>query len=819
MGKTAYDIVMEQREKIVEKIISNMEKGYIFTPKSWNKDILRPQNPISNVKYNGANRLILGYTAIEKEYKDPRWLTYKQAQENNLRIKKDELKNYTICEKWIWTKEIDVEDEENKGKFHKETITLNKPIVMYFRVYNGEQIENMPELEINELETSEITRLADDYITSSACKIEEVAQERSFYSPTEDKIVLPIRNSFTTDQHFLSVLWHEMAHSTGHKDRLNRDLSDTFGSTEYAKEELRAELSAVFLEAEYGLENKIEDTHTNYFNSWIKVLKDNPKELFFASNDASKITDCLINNYEKVRAIKQEIARVDEQIDRVRTANEELKSELEALENENILPEVKNLLADLQYPDELVEKYKPFICDIKDNAFLEENKAIIKSLTDLESIDSKAKVFINWSENPNFKEYDILTLQKANEICESEQIRLSQDLGYDKVKFTLFFPGENGKYKFLTDRIDLGDSSQKNLCDFLEKFYKIDTNILLDKEVAIYFKENPFSESLVDTIKRGTLYPEAIRINEEYNEFLKEAKQEYEELLKIAPEEREKIEKEYNLYVKNTYLNKLAYYKAQASIPNWTVTGRGNYNFSKLEKRNEREMKAFDKLTETKNKWIRFKKSIESKIKKAEKKAEMKSIAEKLIIGSQNPVKFHKAKIGNIDCYRSENYIIVKHYSAFTVLSKQWESELAKQENIWQLHIPSSLDNRRFSTLRDAKYLASYLENNSETAESESSKSIIQELKDKLYTTTKEMYKSMINEDDIENPKSDEYKNCKKETEKIKLELLNNGVEDKEQEEIISSAKKDFKEEIKPEVQASKVEREIIIEQEIFVEQ
>lgn len=819
MGKTAYDIVMEQREKIVNKIISNMEKGYIFTPKSWNKDILRPQNPISNIKYNGANRLILGYTAIEKEYKDPRWLTYKQAKENNLRIKKDELKNYTVCEKWIWTKEIDVEDEEKKGNFHKETITLNKPIVMYFRVYNGEQVENMPELEISELGTTEITKLADDYITSSACKIEEVAQERSFYSPTEDKIVLPIRNSFTTDQHFLSVLWHEMAHSTGHKDRLNRDLSGAFGSTEYAKEELRAELSAVFLEAEYGLENKIEDTHTNYFNSWIKVLKDNPKELFSASNDASKITDCLMNNYEKVRVIKQEIARVDEQIDRVRTENEELKSEIEAIENDKILPEIKDLLVDLQYSDELIEKYKYFIYDIKDNAYLEDNKAIVKSLADLESIDSKAKIFINWSENPNFKRYDILTLDKANDICESEQIRISQDLGYDKVKFTLFFPGENGKYKFLTDRIDIGDSTQKNLCDFLEKFYKLDTSILLNKEVAIYFKENPFSEMLIDTIKRGTLYPEAIKINEEYNGFLNEVKQEYEELLKLAPEEKEKIEKEYNLYVKNTYLNKLAYYKAQASIPNWTVTGRGNYNFSKLEKRNERERKAYEKLTETNNKWTSFKHSIKARIKKAEKKEEMKSIAEKLIIGSQNPVKFRKTKIGNIDCYRSENYIIVKHYSAFTVLSKQWESELAKQENIWQLHIPSSLDNRRFSTLRDAKYLASYLENNSETAESENSKLSIQELKEKLYNTTKDMYKSMIAEEDIENPKSDEYKNCKKETEKIKFELSNNGVKEEEQEEIISSAKKDFKEEIKLELQAKNVDKEIIIEQEISVEQ
>lgn len=819
MGKTAYDIVMEQRKKIVEKIVANMEQGYLFVPSSWNKEVLRPQNPISNVKYNGANRLILGFTAIEKGYKDPRWLTYKQAKESNLKIKSEELKNSVICEKWIWTKEIDVEDEENKGKFHKETITLNKPIVMYFRVYNGEQIENMPELEIKELESSEITELADSYITSSECQIEELAQEKSFYSPKDDKIVLPLRNSFTTDQHFLSVLWHEMAHSTGHKDRFNRDLSGVFGSEKYAKEELRAELTAVFLEAEYGLENKIQGTHTNYFNSWITVLKNDPKELFSASNDASKITDFLMNNYEKVREIKQEIARVDEQIDRVRTENEELKAELGTMQDDKILPEIKELLAELKYSDELIEKYKDFIYNIKDNLYLENNKEIIRNLPDLESINSKAKVFIHWSENPNFKKSDILTLQKANEISENEEIRVSKDLGYDKVKFTLFFPGENGKYKFITDRIDIGDNSQKNLCDFIEKFYKIDINTLLDKEVEIHFKENPFSEILIDTIKRGTLYPEAIKINEEYNEFLKEAKSEYEELLKLSPDEKDRIDKQYNMYVKNTYLNKLAYYKAQASIPNWTVTGRGNYNFSKLEKRNERERIAYEKLTETKNKWTNFKHSIKARVVKAEKQAEMKTIAEKLIIGSQNPAKFHKEKIGNIDSYRSENYIIVKHYSAFTVLSKQWESVLAKQDNIWQLQIPSSLDNRRFATLRDAKYLVSYLESHSETAESENSKSSIQELKENLHTKTKEMYKALIKEDDIDNPKSKEYKNCKKEIEQIQQKLSDKGINKSMQDDIISSAKTEFKQEIEPEIQEQKPLKEIIIEQEISVEQ
>ena len=808
---TAYEILMNQRKEIVEKFIKNMEDGFLFTPGLWNREIFRPQNPVSNVQYQGANRLILSFMAIQKGYKDPRWLTYKQAQESNLKIKPEELKNSVICEKWIWSKEIEVDDEEHEGEKIKKIVTLDRPQVYYFRVYNGSQIENMPELEktnINEEKKDEyVDGLIDNFITSSKCPVNEIAQEKSFYQPSEDKIVLPLRSGFTSDEAFLTVLWHEMAHSTGHKDRLNRELTGLFGSEKYAREELTAELTAVFLEAEYGVGETFEQNHTNYFKSWIKALKENPNELFFASNDASKVADYLIENYDKVVELKQEISRIDEQLEQVQNENEELKAELKEIEDEKLLPEVKELLEELKYPEELINKYQDFIYNIKDNLYLEDYKTAIRNLADIDSIDSNIKVFINWSENPNFKKADILSFEKMNSISEQEEIRISKDLGYDKVSFILFYPGKDGKMQTIHDRIDIGDGSQKNLKDFIKQCYKINLDEYLketESEKEIHFRENPFSEELVKTLKSGTMFPEAITINEDYNSFLQESKKEYEELIKLAPEEKERIDKQYNLYVKNTYLNKLAYYKAQASIPNWTVTGRGNYNFSKLEKRNEREHKIYEKLKEVQNKWNNFKHSIKTQILKAEKREEAKSIAEKLALGEQNPVKFTKSRIGNIDCYRSENYIIVKHYSAFTVLSKKWEEVLSKQENIWQLNIPSSLDNRRFATLRDAKHLASYFENFSETAESNNSP---ETLKDKLYNKTQAMYKALINEEDINNPKTEEYKKANKAENNISTETTD---------EIIGQAKKDLKEEIGEEIASSN--REPIIEEELTLE-
>lgn len=306
MGKKAYEIVMEQRNKIVEKIIKNMEEGYFFLPAKWNKEALRPQNPISKVKYVGVNRFILGLEAIDKGYTDPRWLTYNQAKENNLRIKEEELRNYTICEKWIWTKEIEVEDEENPGEKKKAIIDLKVPQVFYFRVYNGNQIENMPELEKQEQKETDISRITDNFILSSKCPVKELAEERAFYSPLEDKIVLPLRSSFINEESFLNTLWHEMAHSTGHETRFNREILNLFGTPKYAREEITAELSAVFLEADFGLDN-ISNTqeHSNYFKSWITVLKDNPKELFQATNEASRIAEYLTQNYENLLEINR----------------------------------------------------------------------------------------------------------------------------------------------------------------------------------------------------------------------------------------------------------------------------------------------------------------------------------------------------------------------------------------------------------------------------------------------------------------------------------------------------------------------------------
>lgn len=90
---------------------------------------------------------------------------------------------------------------------------------------------------------------------------------------------------------------HELGHATGHSSRLNRDLSGGFGSESYAKEELRAEISSLMVGSELGIGHD-PSQHTAYVKSWVKALKDNPREITEASREAEQITT-LVLSYEK----------------------------------------------------------------------------------------------------------------------------------------------------------------------------------------------------------------------------------------------------------------------------------------------------------------------------------------------------------------------------------------------------------------------------------------------------------------------------------------------------------------------------------------
>lgn len=329
--KTAYEIVMENRKTLVEQIINQMQSGNLVWRAGWNRESLRPHNPVSEAFYKGGNRLKLIIESESKGYKDPRWVTYKQAQEKDWHIKKGA--KGVLLEKWIFTKEVHKRDIINGIEQDvSEVIQLNKPRVNFFYVYNAEQVVGIPELNIeprmSETE-QELIDLAETLKASSECPIIELVQDGAFYSPLKDTITLPPKESFISMQEYIATMSHEMAHSTGHESRLNRPLMNAFGTEDYAKEELRAELGSVFIQSELGLEvsGKVMENHAAYLQSWIKTIKEDYNEFYRACKDAETISERIIENYdrEKMRELtKQE--------------DKELKTQQETkIEEENVL--------------------------------------------------------------------------------------------------------------------------------------------------------------------------------------------------------------------------------------------------------------------------------------------------------------------------------------------------------------------------------------------------------------------------------------------------------------------------------------------------
>ena len=129
----------------------------------------------------------------------------------------------------------------------------------------------------------------------------------AYYRPSSDSITMPPDTYFKDDYGYMSTFLHECGHATGHESRLNRDLTGRFGSPEYAKEELRAEIASAFTAQDLGFGVSPDgltlalDNHKAYIQSWISVIEDQPNELFAAIKDAEKISDYLLEKGEFIQ--------------------------------------------------------------------------------------------------------------------------------------------------------------------------------------------------------------------------------------------------------------------------------------------------------------------------------------------------------------------------------------------------------------------------------------------------------------------------------------------------------------------------------------
>lgn len=302
----AYETIEESRKNLVQQLLSEMERGNLMWEQAWDAGGMRPYNPVSGAVYLGGNRIRLGCAAWMRGYKDNRWMTFRHAKEKGWNVRKGE--KGVLCEKWIFTGE-ELQENPDTGEKKRVTVPLKRPKVSWFTVFNAEQIDGIPVQKRLKIEYGEQLEMAERFIKSSVCPIIESTIEReAYYRPTTDTIHLPSRDYFRSAEEFLATALHEMAHSTGAKSRLDRPLDAPFGSDGYAREELVAELSAVFTQADLGihLEKRLQN-HAAYLQSWMKILDSNPNVLFQVCGDASNASEYLMQQYERYQKREKDV--------------------------------------------------------------------------------------------------------------------------------------------------------------------------------------------------------------------------------------------------------------------------------------------------------------------------------------------------------------------------------------------------------------------------------------------------------------------------------------------------------------------------------
>ena len=332
---SAYEKLTPARKALVDAVMKNLEKGVGLWKQGWAGGGA-PVSGISGKQYNGINRMFLMAATAERGYSDNRWVTFKQMEEKGWSFKRDEEGRSRGKNAGVSIEYFELRDRETKQPFDRHTLdgmTADErndymeenvyPLRKYYRVFNGDVIDGIPEREKVNHDPTGTNNRAEALIkywseTESPIKY---GGSMAYYSSTKDEIHLPEKQDFVDMPEFYSTALHEIGHSTGHEKRLNRNLDGKFGSAEYAEEELRAEIASMFLEQDLGVaasEKHIEN-NSAYIGSWKSKIKEDPNVLFKAIADAERMT-------KFVMAKEKEIKRETEPRKRTSTAKPSTKS-------------------------------------------------------------------------------------------------------------------------------------------------------------------------------------------------------------------------------------------------------------------------------------------------------------------------------------------------------------------------------------------------------------------------------------------------------------------------------------------------------------
>ncbi|MCJ1901476.1 zincin-like metallopeptidase domain-containing protein [Paracoccus versutus] len=281
-------------DEITGKIITELEAGRFPWVQPWGKATAKaplglPQNASSGRRYSGINILILWGAVIQHGFPGQGWLTFRQALSLGGHVRKGE-RGTTV----VYADRFTPEDEKRRA--HETGDEPGKiAFLKRFTVFNTAQCEGLPEdiaVAAPPPPPGLIEPRVEPLIKATGIDF-RIGGDRAYYAPAHDYVQVPPPQAYFEPINWHRTALHEVSHASGHSNRLDRDLSGSFGTKKYAFEELVAEISSAFCCASLGIVPTVR--HADYVGSWLEVMREDSRSIVRAASQASKAADWILS--------------------------------------------------------------------------------------------------------------------------------------------------------------------------------------------------------------------------------------------------------------------------------------------------------------------------------------------------------------------------------------------------------------------------------------------------------------------------------------------------------------------------------------------
>ena len=281
---------MKANEKLTQRLVQAIEENPTMTWRAMYEKMPTLINANTGKQYQGGNLITLALQTWVLGYESGLFLTFKQAQAKGLKIKKGSKGCYVSFYSPIY------KDANGKTVASKEDAVTSFACSKWYSVFPMDCFEESDEKQAiidqytgkkyDHISINDIDRDIQHYLDINGIKLSQSEDCTPSYNPVNDSIRMPFLNQFELSSEFYKTFFHEIAHSTGHPSRLDRDFSRN--KKAYGNEELIAELTACQLANLYDLGDTL-NTSASYLASWIRIIKETPQVLYSSASHADKI--------------------------------------------------------------------------------------------------------------------------------------------------------------------------------------------------------------------------------------------------------------------------------------------------------------------------------------------------------------------------------------------------------------------------------------------------------------------------------------------------------------------------------------------------